>query len=136
MDKAHEDGAFYLWWSLLSLLVKQNIITIITKNRIYCTCMKSCLSRESVQNCLRNMSTLNSMFLLEIPLTLSSNTSNPTFTSSPSVIDKNNYIEWNNINSTPIYMIDHVNFWPPSPRGPTKKFRINYGFLLTKTVNE
>ncbi len=35
---------------------------------------------------------------------------------------------------TPIYIIDHVSFWPPSPRGATKKFEIKCAFLLTQTV--
>ncbi len=35
---------------------------------------------------------------------------------------------------TPIYIIDHVNFWPPSPRRATKKFEIKCAFLLTQTV--
>ena len=34
----------------------------------------------------------------------------------------------------PIYIIDLVNFWPPSPRGVTKKIGIKCAFLLTQTV--
>ena len=37
--------------------------------------------------------------------------------------------------TTPIYIINHVNFWPPSPRGATKKIRIKCAFLLTQTEN-
>ncbi len=32
------------------------------------------------------------------------------------------------------YIIDHVNFWSPTPRGATKKFGIKCVFLLTQTV--
>ncbi len=35
---------------------------------------------------------------------------------------------------TPIYIIDYVNFWPPSPRWATKKVEIKCAFLLTQTV--
>ena len=38
------------------------------------------------------------------------------------------------VNGSSIYIIDHVNFWPPSPRGATKKFGIKCAFLLTQTV--
>ncbi len=38
------------------------------------------------------------------------------------------------VNKTPIYIIDHLRFWPPSPRGATKKFEIKCAFLLTQTV--
>ncbi len=38
------------------------------------------------------------------------------------------------VNRTPIYIIDHVNFWPPSSRGATKKIGIKCAFLLTQTV--
>ncbi len=33
-----------------------------------------------------------------------------------------------------MYIINHVNFWLPSPRGGTKKFGIKCAFLLTQTV--
>ncbi len=35
-----------------------------------------------------------------------------------------------------IHMVDYVNvnFWPPSPRGATKKIGIKCAFLLTQTV--
>ncbi len=36
----------------------------------------------------------------------------------------------------PLYIIDHVNFWPPSSRGATKKFGIKCAFLLTQTSVE
>ena len=32
------------------------------------------------------------------------------------------------------YIIDHVNFSSPSPRGASKKIRIKCAFLLTQTV--
>ncbi len=35
---------------------------------------------------------------------------------------------------SPIYIIDHMNFWPPFPRGATKKFRTKCAFHLTQTV--
>ncbi len=38
------------------------------------------------------------------------------------------------VNGTPIYTIDHANFWSPSPRGATKKFGIKCAFLLAQTV--
>ena len=32
------------------------------------------------------------------------------------------------------FLNNHVNFWPPSPRGATKKIRIKCAFLLKQTV--
>ncbi len=33
-----------------------------------------------------------------------------------------------------IYIIDHMNFWPPIPRLAPKKIGIKCAFLLTQTV--
>ncbi len=37
--------------------------------------------------------------------------------------------------SIKIYIIDHVNFWPPSPRGAREKNGITCAFLLIQSVN-
>ncbi len=36
---------------------------------------------------------------------------------------------------TPKYIIDHVKFWPPSPRGATKNLELNERFFLEQTLH-